>query len=126
MEFRDMLGPSSGFQSLQYRTVEFLMGNKNAAMLKVFAHDAQGPAGLRAVLEAPTTYDASLPHLARSRPAARSEPLQPDGSTPPASAPPLLPSFERLYGAASTHWLSDGLCAALVALDNNYPTCPFR
>src|SRR3546814_19974508 len=34
MEFRDILGPSSGFQSLQYRTVEFLMGNKNAAMLK--------------------------------------------------------------------------------------------
>src|SRR3546814_723248 len=45
MEFRDILGPSSGFQSLQYRTVEFLMGNKNAAMLKVFAHDAEGAAG---------------------------------------------------------------------------------
>ena len=54
MEFRDILGPSSGFQSLQYRTVEFLMGNKNAAMLKVFAHDPDGQARLRAVLEAPT------------------------------------------------------------------------
>src|SRR5690554_609754 len=42
MEFREILGPSSGFQSLQYRTVEFLMGNKNAAMLKVFAHDEEG------------------------------------------------------------------------------------
>src|SRR3546814_889946 len=42
MEFREVLGPSSGFQSLQYRTVEFLLGNKNAGMLKVFAHDAEG------------------------------------------------------------------------------------
>jgi tryptophan 2,3-dioxygenase len=50
MEFRDMLGPSSGFQSLQYRMVEFLLGNKNAAMLKVFAHDADGHAALQAGL----------------------------------------------------------------------------
>ena len=41
-QFRDRLGPASGFQSLQYRTVEFLLGNKNAAMLKVFAHDPAG------------------------------------------------------------------------------------
>src|SRR3546814_18351536 len=65
MEFRDILGPSSGFQSLQYRTVEFLMGNKNAAMLKVFGHDAEGAAGLRAVLEAPTPYDEFLRYLER-------------------------------------------------------------
>src|SRR3546814_12165515 len=65
MEFRDILGPSSGFQSLQYRTVEFLMGNKNAALLKVFAHDAEGAAGLRAVLEAPPLSDEFLRYLAR-------------------------------------------------------------
>ena len=57
MEFRHVLGPSSGFQSLQYRTIEFLMGNKNAAMLRVFEYDAQAQAGLRAVLEAPSLYD---------------------------------------------------------------------
>ena len=54
MEFRHILGPSSGFQSLQYRTMEFLLGNKNAAMLKVFAHDAQGCDVLRAALESPS------------------------------------------------------------------------
>src|SRR6185312_2274169 len=45
LKFRDALGPSSGFQSLQYRTVEFLLGNKNADMLTVFAHDAEAQAG---------------------------------------------------------------------------------
>src|ERR1700733_11868733 len=39
LEFRHVLGPSSGFQSLQYRLVEFLLGNKNAATLKVFDYD---------------------------------------------------------------------------------------
>src|SRR5690606_37438753 len=57
MGFRDLLGPSSGFQSLQYRTVEFLLGNKNADMLKVFAHDPAAHDRLRAVLEAPSLYD---------------------------------------------------------------------
>ena len=54
-------GPSSGFQSLQYRTIEFLLGNKNAAMLKVFAHDAAGQARAAAtVLESPSLYDEFL------------------------------------------------------------------
>ena len=41
-EFRSALGRSSGFQSWQYRAVEFVLGNKNAAMLDVFAGDADG------------------------------------------------------------------------------------
>src|ERR1700741_2202704 len=40
MEFRHVLGPASGFQSLQYRLIEFLLGNKNADMIKVFDYDA--------------------------------------------------------------------------------------
>ncbi len=65
MGFRELLGPSSGFQSLQYRTIEFMLGNKNAAMLKVFAHDPDGQAGLAAVLDAPSLYDEFLLYLAR-------------------------------------------------------------
>ena len=65
MEFRDILGPSSGFQSLQYRTVEFLMGNKNAAMVQVFHHDPQGAAQLRTAMRAVVTFDFSLRGKAR-------------------------------------------------------------
>src|SRR5262249_17501842 len=63
MEFRHVLGPASGFQSLQYRLVEFLLGNKNADMLQVFAYDPAQQAILRAVLEAPSLYDEFLRHL---------------------------------------------------------------
>ena len=65
MGFRDILGPSSGFQSLQYRTIEFTLGNKNAAMLKVFAHDPQAEVELARVLAAPSLYDEFLLYLAR-------------------------------------------------------------
>ena len=65
MEFRHVLGPASGFQSLQYRLIEFLLGNKNADMLEVFAHDPAAQAELRAALEAPSLYDEFLRYLAR-------------------------------------------------------------
>ena len=65
LQFRDILGPASGFQSLQYRIVEFLLGNKNADMTRVFAHDPAGNAELAAVLAAPSLYDEFLRHLHR-------------------------------------------------------------
>src|SRR5207344_1374709 len=55
--FRNVLGPASGFQSLQYRLIEFLLGNKNADMMRVFAHDAGATAELRQALAAPSLYD---------------------------------------------------------------------
>ncbi len=63
--FRHALGPASGFQSEQYRTIEFLLGNKNADTLAVFAHDAEKFARLTAVLQAPSLYDEFLSYLAR-------------------------------------------------------------
>ena len=60
MKFRDILGPSSGFQSLQYRAIEFLLGNKNEGMLRVFAHDADAHALLDDALRSPSLYDEAL------------------------------------------------------------------
>src|SRR5690349_10963024 len=65
VKFRDVLGPASGFQSLQYRIIEFQLGNKNRQMLEVFRHDEEAYARLEAVLEAPSLYDEFLRHLAR-------------------------------------------------------------
>jgi len=110
MEFREILGPSSGFQSLQYRTVEFLMGNKNAAMLKVFAYDAEGAEGLRAVLEAPTLYDEFLRYLARWGHAVARQHVERGSSSPQCSDPALLQVFERIYEASATHWRDHAMC----------------
>ncbi|HEX7442182.1 MAG TPA: tryptophan 2,3-dioxygenase [Caldimonas sp.] len=62
---RPYLASSSGFQSWQYRCIEFMLGNKNAAMLKPHAHRADILARVEAAWRAPSLYDESLRLLAR-------------------------------------------------------------
>ena len=62
---RPYLGQSSGFQSAQYRCIEFALGNKNAAMLKPHAHRPDLLAQVQAAYEAPSLYDQALRLLAR-------------------------------------------------------------
>ena len=62
---RPYLASSSGFQSAQYRCIEFALGNKNAAMLKPHAHRPELLAQVRAAFEAPSLYDETLRLLAR-------------------------------------------------------------
>ena len=126
MEFRDILGPSSGFQSLQYRTVEFLLGNKNAAMLKVFAHDPQGQASLEAVLRAPSLYDEFLRYLARWGHTVPQRDLDRDWSLPHVRDPELLPVFERIYEDTDRYWREYQLCEDLVDLETQFQLWRFR
>ena len=65
-EIRPFLATSSGFQSAQYREVEFLLGNKNADMVQVFDHDPAAQAALSALLHEPSLYDEFLAFLARA------------------------------------------------------------
>lgn len=65
-QFRDALGISSGFQSLQYREIEFLAGNRNHAMLRPHQHRPEDVARLEAILAAPSLYDEALLLLARN------------------------------------------------------------
>ena len=126
MQFRDILGPSSGFQSLQYRTIEFLLGNKNAAMLKVFAHDERACAELREVLEAPGLYDEALRYLARHGHAVPAGHVARDWSKPHVSDPTLLPVFERIYEDTEQHWAAYHLCEDLVDLETQFQLWRFR
>lgn len=126
LEFREVLGPSSGFQSLQYRTVEFLLGNKNAGMLKVFAHDAPGQATLRAALEAPSLYDEALRYLARRGHAVSAAHVERDWSQPHVSDPALLPVFERIYEDTQQYWEAYHLCEDLVDLETQFQLWRFR
>ncbi|MCW5580306.1 MAG: tryptophan 2,3-dioxygenase [Luteimonas sp.] len=126
MEFRDVLGPSSGFQSLQYRQVEFLLGNKNAAMLKVFAHDPAGQASLRGVLESPGLYDEFLRYLARWGHAVPARHLERDWSQPHVRDPELLPVFERIYENTGAWWREYALCEDLVDLESQFQLWRFR
>jgi tryptophan 2,3-dioxygenase len=126
LEFRGTLGPSSGFQSLQYRIMEFMLGNKNAAMLKVFDHDPAGQARLRGVLEAPSLYDEFLRYLARFGHAVPAQHLARDWSEPHTADNALLPVFERIYGDTDRYWREYSLCEDFVDLETQFQLWRFR
>jgi tryptophan 2,3-dioxygenase len=123
---RPYLSNSSGFQSFQYRCVEFLLGNKNAAMLKVFAHDAAGHAALEAVLRAPSLYDEFLRYLARWGHPVPDAHLQRDWSRPHVLDPALVPVFERIYEDTTRYWREYALCEDLVDLETQFQLWRFR
>ncbi|MEO1038117.1 MAG: tryptophan 2,3-dioxygenase family protein [Pseudomonadota bacterium] len=66
LKFRDKLGQSSGFQSHQYRMLEYRLGNKNPRLSAVFASEPERHASVRAALEAPSLYDETLMFAART------------------------------------------------------------
>ncbi|WP_045737499.1 tryptophan 2,3-dioxygenase family protein [Xanthomonas sp. MUS 060] len=126
MGFRDVLGPSSGFQSLQYRLIESMLGNKNMQMLPVFDHDPEGQAALRAVLEAPSLYEEFLRYLTRFGHAVPATYHARDWRQPHVSDPLLRPVFERIYEYNDRYWREYALCEDLVDLETQFQLWRFR
>lgn len=125
-EFRGFLGSSSGFQSFQYRAVEFILGNKNAEMLTVFEHDAEAHALLSALLEEPTVYDEFLRLLARQGHAVPSSVLGRDLTKAHTFTPELVEVFTRIYEHAHEFWEAYEACEELVDLEENFQLWRFR
>jgi tryptophan 2,3-dioxygenase len=126
LAFRGVLGPSSGFQSLQYRQIEFLLGNKNADMLKVFAHDPAAQSELRAVLEAPSLYDEFLRYLARRGHAVPAGLLQRDWTEAYRRNEALLPVLKRIYEQRAEFWPEYHMCEQLVDVEESFQLWRFR
>ncbi|NLB15178.1 MAG: tryptophan 2,3-dioxygenase [Gammaproteobacteria bacterium] len=126
LEFRDVLGPASGFQSLQYRIVEFVLGNKNEGMMRVFSHDAQAAEQLRQVLEAPSLYDQFLTWLAQRGHAVPDALLERDVAQPHRQCPELVPVLQRIYENTDTFWEEYQLSEALVDVEAAFQLWRFR
>ena len=125
-QFRHVLGPASGFQSQQYRMIEFLLGNKNADMLAVFNHDPVRQVELRAVLEAPSLYDEFLRHLARAGHAIPADCIERDWSLPHRRREDLVPVFKRIYENADEFWSEYHFCEQLVDVEESFQLWRFR
>jgi tryptophan 2,3-dioxygenase len=125
-EFRSFLGTSSGFQSYQYRAVEFMLGNKNRRMLSVFDDDPPAQRLLTGALEAPTVYDEFLRYLARHGHAVPVEILQRDVTLPYEYNADLVPVFVSIYERADEHWAAYEACEELVDLEENFQLWRFR
>ncbi|WP_219418321.1 tryptophan 2,3-dioxygenase [Pseudonocardia nigra] len=125
-EFRSFLGTSSGFQSDQYRAVEFILGNKNAAMLQVFRHDARAQAQLAELLTTPSVYDEFLRYLARHGHDVPIGLLERDVTQPHTFSPELVPVFRRIYEHSHEMWEAYEACEELVDLEENFQLWRFR
>lgn len=125
-EFRGFLGNSSGFQSYQYRAVEFVLGNKNRRMLSVFAADPAAHALLEELLEAPSVYDEFLRYLARAGHPVPSSVLDRDVTQAHVFTPELVPVFRDIYENADAHWAEYEACEEFVDLEDNFQLWRFR
>lgn len=125
-QFRSYLQSSSGFQSWQYRSIEFILGNKNPDMLQVFDHDRPIHDLLTALYEEPTVYDEFLAFLARRGHEVPHEVLNRDVRVPWHLHPTLVPVFRRIYGDAERYWQEYEACESLVDVEDNFQLWRFR
>lgn len=126
LEFRHQLGNASGFQSYQYRAVEFLLGNKNAGMLRVHEAHPEGHALLEKLLNEPTVYDEFLRYLARHGHPVPASALERDVTRGYAFNEELIPVFATIYADPEKHWTAYETCEEFVDLEDNFQLWRFR
>ena len=124
--FRDALGHSSGFQSYQYRLIEFLLGNKNARMIEVHRNDPQVHTRLREALERPSLYDETLALLHRRGLQIPSRKLARDWSEPYEADPLVEAAWQSVYHNVEDHWDLYELAEKLVDLEHAFERWRFE
>ncbi|MEJ2514250.1 MAG: tryptophan 2,3-dioxygenase family protein [Gammaproteobacteria bacterium] len=126
VQFRHVLGPASGFQSFQFRLLEFLLGNKDGSYLAVFAHDPAARERLEAALNAPSLYDEFLRYLARRGLPVPEERVERDWSQPYEAHPGVVGALRIIYADPERHWDAYDMCEKLVDLEENFQLWRFR
>jgi tryptophan 2,3-dioxygenase len=123
---RPYLGHSSGFQSFQYRCIEFSLGNKNAVMLKPHAHSPERAAVVQAAYEAPSLYDESLRLLARRGISLPASHLQRDWTRPYEAHDGVEQAWLSVYRQPEQHWDLYQLGEELADLEDAFRLWRFR
>ena len=126
LAFRGALGPASGFQSYQYRLVEFRLGAKDAEMLLAHRHDPVVHAKLSAALTEPSLYDEALRLLARRGHPVPKEVLDRDFSQPYVSNPRVRDIWLSIYRQSQEHFDLYELAEELVDVEDWFQQWRFR
>ena len=125
-QIRPFLATSSGFQSSQYRAVEFMLGNKNADMVDVFRHDPAAQQMLADALREPSVYDEFLRFLHRKGYAIPAAVLARDVTQPYRLDEDLVAVFAEVYADPTRHWGVYETCEELVDIEDNFQQWRFR
>jgi tryptophan 2,3-dioxygenase len=123
---RPSLGQSSGFQSFQYRSIEFSLGNKNAAMLQPHAHAPERLATVRAAYESPSLYDLALQLLARRGLALPQSHLKRDWTQGYQASAEVEQAWLQVYRDPQAYWDLYQLGEELTDLEDSFRLWRFR
>ncbi len=118
--FRDSLGKSSGFQSHQYRALEFVFGNKNATLLKPFEHRSEIHAMLVDLLNSPSLYDEANRLLARRGFVLDAVATDRDWSLAYVENASTMAAWREVYANPKQHWDLYELAEKLVDLEDYF------
>lgn len=118
--FRDALGQSSGFQSWQYRLIEFAAGNRNPAMLRPHEHRPDILAKLKAELAQPSLYDVALSALNHAGIPVPADVLSRDFSQPWVADARVQAAWAQVYAAPERHWALYDLAEKLVDFEDYF------
>jgi tryptophan 2,3-dioxygenase len=124
--FRNALGRSSGFQSVQYRVLEFTIGNKNAEVIKVHQNDPANYEKLQQVLAAPSLYDEVLRLLSRRGYGIPDDYLSRDFSEPYQSSKQVAGAWLGVYHNSEKEWDLYELAERLINLDHQFQIWRFH
>lgn len=126
LQFRGTLGNASGFQSYQYRMLEFVMGNKNAVLLKPHAHRPEIHAQLERELHSPSLYDEALRLLARRGLDLPKKVIERDWSQPYQFNAAVEQAWLTVYRETETHFDLYELAEELIDLEDLFRQWRFR
>ena len=118
--FRDALGQSSGFQSWQYRAIEFLAGNRNLAMLRPHAHRPEVLAKLEAILARPSLYDEALLLLRRNGFDIGADAARGDWRQTRLPSEAVVAAWQVVYRDPERHWAFYELAEKLVDFEDYF------
>jgi tryptophan 2,3-dioxygenase len=124
--FRESLGSSSGFQSFQYRMIEFLLGNKSAVLMEPHRHRTQIFHELELLHGEPSIYDEAIRILARRGFAVDRECVERDCKASHAFNDSVCRAWVEVYRATGTHWELYELAEKLVDLEDAFRQWRFR
>jgi tryptophan 2,3-dioxygenase len=118
--FRDALGQSSGFQSLQYRLIEFALGNRNRAMIRPHAHVPDTLQALETELKTPSLYQEVLRYAARQNMALPASVLDHPKDIPHTPVPEITAMWATIYKDPDAHWTLYELAEKLMDLEDHF------
>src|SRR5690606_9717713 len=121
-----VLQAASGFQSYQYRALEFLLGNKHTRLAEMFAHEPESHAELQTLLKQPSLYDEFLRYLHRQGLPVPDDRVERDWTQPYRSSPGVVAVMKPVYMDRGNYWAAYEMAEKLVDVEEFFQLWRFR